>query len=268
MLGLVSLWFDDPVRLATAFGLVTAGLAFALQKVITSVAGYFVIMRGRILAVGDRIVMGGVRGDVIDLTFTQTRIMEMGQPPPVQQDDPAMWIHSRQYTGRIVSVANARIFDEPIYNYTREFPFIWEEIQIPISYTADRARAEQVLLEVARGRTVGIQELGEADREELVRRYSLNQPDDLAPRVYWRLTDNWLELTVRFIARDRGIRALKDAMSRDILAGLEAAGVGIASATFEIVGLPRLGVALEDGAAATAAAAGVRERGAPGRAST
>lgn len=60
--------------------------------------------------------------------------------------------------------------------------------------------------------------------------------------MYYRLTDNWLELTVRFVVRDRGIRDVKDAMSRDILAGLEAVGIGLASATFEVVGLPSLRV--------------------------
>src|SRR4051812_12649263 len=111
-LGLFSIWFDEPARLATAFGLMSAGLAFALQRVITALAGYFIILRGDVFNVGDRIVMGGVRGDVIGLTFMQTKIMEMGQPPPVQTDDPAMWVKSRQYTGRIVSVSNAKIFDE------------------------------------------------------------------------------------------------------------------------------------------------------------
>ncbi|HEX2641064.1 MAG TPA: hypothetical protein VHL50_10850, partial [Pyrinomonadaceae bacterium] len=45
ILGILSIWFDDPARLTTAAGLVTAGLAFALQKVITSIAAYFVILR-------------------------------------------------------------------------------------------------------------------------------------------------------------------------------------------------------------------------------
>lgn len=99
LLGLVSIWFDDPTRLATGLGLVTAGLAFALQRVITAVAGYFVILRGRTFNVGDRITMGGVRGDVITLDFIQTTIMEMGQPPAVQNADPAMWVRGRQYSG-------------------------------------------------------------------------------------------------------------------------------------------------------------------------
>src|SRR5690242_3051542 len=92
ILGIMSIWFDNPARLAGAFGLIGAGIAFALQRVITAVAGYFVILRGKTFNVGDRIVMGGVRGDVIDLSFMQTRIMEMGQSTKEQGDAPSMWI--------------------------------------------------------------------------------------------------------------------------------------------------------------------------------
>ena len=67
--GLLEIWFDNPNRLATAMGLVTAGMALALQKLTTALAGYFVILCDRIFSVGDRITMGGVRGDVIALSF-------------------------------------------------------------------------------------------------------------------------------------------------------------------------------------------------------
>jgi small-conductance mechanosensitive channel len=248
LLGLVSVWFDDPTRLTTAMGLVTAGLAFALQKVVTAIAGYFVILRGRTFNVGDRIVMGGVRGDVIALGFTQTTILEMGQPPPVQNADPPIWVHSRQYTGRVVTVSNAKIFDEPVYNYTREFPYIFEEIRLPISYSADRARAERILLEAAGRHTIDLRELSAEALAEMARRYT-TKPAELAPQVYYRLTDNWLELTVRFIALDHGARALKDAISRDVLDKLDEAGIAIASATFELVGIPEVRVRSSDGGA-------------------
>ncbi len=124
VIGLLSIWFDNPARLGTFAGLVTAGVAFALQKVITSLAGYFVILRGNAFSVGDRIVMGDVRGDVVALGFMQTTIMEMGQPPAVQMANPAMWVHSRQFTDRIVTISNSEIFDNPVYNYSREFPYI------------------------------------------------------------------------------------------------------------------------------------------------
>lgn len=237
VLGMISIWFDDPTRLTTALGLVTAGLAFALQKVVTAVAGYAIILRGKVFNVGDRIVMGGVRGDVIALDFTRTTIMEMGQPRPVQGADPAVWVHSREYTGRVVTVTNARIFDEPVYNYTRDFPYLWEELVLPIAYSSDRDRAERILLEVAEQHTIPISELSHDALLEMQRRYLL-KPAEMKPKVYYRLTDNWLELTVRFIVKDHGIRELKDSMSRHILRLLDEAGIGLASGTYEIVGLP------------------------------
>ena len=242
LLGLVSIWFDDPTRLTTAVGLVTAGLAFALQRVVTAVAGYIVILRGNTFSVGDRIVMGGVRGDVIALSFTQTTIMEMGQPPSVQNADPAMWVRARQYTGRVVTVTNAKIFDEAVYNYTRHFPFLWEEMVLPVSFKDDRAAAERILLDVAEKHTVKLAELGSEAVAELQRRYMMESAD-VKPRVYWRITDNWLEMTVRFIVRDHGVRDVKDQMSREILTAFDEAGIGIASATYDIVGMPPIQVA-------------------------
>ena len=237
ILGLLSIWFNDPTRLATAFGLVSAGLAFALQQVVTSIAGYFVILRGSTFTVGDRISMGGVRGDVMRLGFIQTTIMEMGQPPAVQGAEPAMWVHSRQFTGRIVTVSNSKIFAEPVFNYTRDFPFIWEEMVIPITYTADRARAEAILLEAARLHATEANAMAVGKKQELQERFGV-EPVELNPRVYYRITDNWLELTVRFVVGTHRIRGAKDAMSRYIVDELDKAGIGIASATYDIVGFP------------------------------
>ncbi len=83
VLGVVSIWVTPDTDLSTGVGLVTAGLAFALQQVVLSLAAYFVILRGDTFGVGDRITLGGVRGDVVRLGFLKTTIMEMGQPPAV-----------------------------------------------------------------------------------------------------------------------------------------------------------------------------------------
>jgi small-conductance mechanosensitive channel len=238
VVGVISIWFDDPGRLGTAAGLVTAGVAVALQRVITSFAAYFIILRGRIYTVGDRITMGGVRGDVVALGFMQTTVMEMGEPPAVQDAPPATWVHARQYTGRLVRVTNDKIFDAPVYNYTRVFPFFWEEIHLPIKYSDDRNLVEQVLLEAARKHTAPYIEEATKASQALRDGYTLPEEIDLGPSVYYRLTDNWLELTVRFVVPERGVRGIKDAMSREILRGLDAAHIGLASGTYEIVGFP------------------------------
>jgi small-conductance mechanosensitive channel len=239
VVALLSIWFDDPQRLTTGLGIFGAGLAFALQRVVTALAGYVVIMRGNTFTVGDRITMGGVRGDVIALTFTQTKIMEMGQPPAVQGADPAMWVQSRQFTGRIVTVTNDKVFDEPVYNYTREFPFIWEEMMVPIPYRADRQRAEEILLSSVARFAAPLDRESEPVQQALARRYFLDV-NDLTPRVFYRLTDNWLELTVRFVVRDHGVRDLKDAIARAVLKQFEDASIEIASTTYEVARLPTI----------------------------
>ena len=239
ILGVLSIWFNDPTRLATAFGLVSAGLAFALQQVVTALAGYFVILRGDTFTVGNRISMGGVRGDVMRLGFIQTTIMEMGQPPSVQGADPAMWVRSRQFTGRIVTVSNSKIFSDPVFNYSRDFPLIWEEIQIPITYEADRERAEAVLLEAAGLYAKEGNEMAQEQKEALQAQFGVD-PVDLDSKVYYRITDNWLELSLRFVVGTHRIRGAKDAIYRHILKEFDKSGIGIASATYDIVGLPPL----------------------------
>jgi len=226
ILSVMSIWFDSPARLASVIGLIGAGIAFALQRVITAVAGYFVILRGKTFNVGDRIMMGGVRGDVIGLTFMQTRIMEMGKSPREDEGDEHSWVRSRQFTGRIVTVTNDKVFDEPVYNYTREFPYIWDELSLPVRYAGDYGKAEQLLLDGARKHALTRDKIGDEELRRLKDRFGI-ELEQIDPRVFWRLTEDWLELTVRFLAPDHGIRPIKDEISRNTLAGLEKAKIAI-----------------------------------------
>jgi small-conductance mechanosensitive channel len=250
LVGLSAIWVQDVGRMATMAGLLTAGIAIALQRVITSFAGYLIILRGKSFTVGDRVTMGGVRGDVVALGFMQTTVLEMGEPPDEQADAPATWVRARQYTGRLVRITNDKIFDTPVYNYTRDFPFVWEEMHLPIKYTDDRAKAEEILLDVARRHTEPIMRQAAPGLARLRKLYAVDDGTDMEPKVYYRLTDNWLEMTLRFVAPVRGVRHLKDGMSRDIMKGLDAAKIGIASGTYEIVGVPPIKVQLVSDAAA------------------
>lgn len=234
--GVLSIWFDQPSKLVTGLGLFSAGLAFALQQVILSIAGYLLILRGDIFTVGDRIEMGGVRGDVIGLGFIRTTILEMGRSPGEDEGN-GSWVRSRQYTGRIVTVSNGSLFTEPVYNYTRDFPFLWEEIMVPIPYTDDRRAAEQILMDAAQRHTVDIDRVNAEVLQRMQRRYIM-PATDLEPAVFLRMTDNWIELTVRFAVPATGIRKIKSDMTREILDAFEAKGITVASATYDIVGLP------------------------------
>ena len=112
---------------------------------------------------------------------------------------------------------------------------------IPIPYRADRRRAEAIVLEAVHAHAETLDRRSDPVRRALERRYFINL-DDTTPRVFYRLTDNWLELTVRFVVRDHGMREIKDAIARTVLARFEADGIEIASATFEVARLPALRV--------------------------
>ncbi|HZR22317.1 MAG TPA: mechanosensitive ion channel domain-containing protein [Vicinamibacterales bacterium] len=241
---LISIWFDDPTRLTTAAGLIGAGLAFALQKVVTAFAGYLVILRGKTFTVGDRITMGGVRGDVISLGFLQTRIMEMGEPPSAQSDGSPIWVRARQHTGRIVSVTNDKVFDEPIYNYTREFPYMWEEMKVPISYQTDRHLAEHILLDCAREVTDEVVKQAGPAGKAFEKRYFVNM-GEFDPRVFIRITDNWIEMNLRVLVPIHGVRYYMDELARLVMERFDHAGIGIASGTYAIVEFPKVKVELE-----------------------
>ena len=236
ILGVMSIWFDSPARLASVVGLIGAGIAFALQRVITAVAGYFVILRGKTFNVGDRILMGGVRGDVVGLTFMQTRIMEMGQSPR-EETDSRSWVHSRQFTGRIVTVTNDKVFDEPVYNYTHEFAYIWDEISIPVHLHQDFEKAERIILDASERHARTAQRLGETEVVRVRNRFGIDV-GEIDPRVFWRITENWLELTVRFLGPDHGIREIKDQITREVVSGFRQAGIMIAAVRQEAVTIP------------------------------
>ncbi len=238
IVALLSIWVADAGRFASIAGLITAGIAVSLQRVLTSFAAYLIVLRGRIYTVGDRITLGGVRGDVVRVGFMQTSVMEMGAPPQSQNGNPDTWVAARQYTGRLVSVTNDKIFDNPVYNFTREFPYMWDEMKFPIKYGDDYQRAESILLAAARRQTDEYVEKAKPALEKLRERYVLALEIALEPTVYLQLTDNWIELTLRFLAPVHGVRAIKDAMGREILAGLQEAHLEIASSTYDIVGFP------------------------------
>jgi small-conductance mechanosensitive channel len=113
-------------KMAVVFGVAGAGIAFALQEVIASLAGWVAISFGNIYNTGDRVQLGGIKGDVIDIGMLRTTMMEIGQ-----------WVNADLYNGRIVKIANSFVFKEPVFNYSGDFPFFWDEITVPIKYGCD-----------------------------------------------------------------------------------------------------------------------------------
>jgi hypothetical protein len=88
--------------------------------------------------------------------------------------------------------------------------------------------------------------LSEPALHELERHYFIRR-SEIKPTINIRLTDNWIEMAVRFVVEDHGIRETKNRISRDILEGLGREKIGIASGTYEVVGMPPIRVDIESG---------------------
>ncbi len=231
----ISLTTKNLADYSVIIGLFTAGLAFTLQELILSVAGSFYIFFVRVYKPGDRIEINGIKGDVIDVDSIYTTLMEIGE-----------WVSSDNYSGRIVKISNAFVFKGPIKNYSLDFPFVWDELDILITYGSDVELARQIILNNATTLLSDYTKNSEAKWEEMVERYYIENAT-LEPSLVVTLTDNWIALNLRYITdykRRRNTRhQLFDHIQRSVF---ETGGkVTLASATLQLLKIPALDINLK-----------------------
>ncbi len=223
------IWLGPSSNISVAMGILGAGIAFASQETIGSFAGYLSIVLSGIYRIGDRVCIGDVTGDVLDIGILRTTVMEIGQ-----------WVRAEQYTGRVVTIANRAIFSDPVFNYTQHWPYIWDEITLPVTYESDWRRAAEIVLSHGQQYSEEFQASAEATLDQVRRRFPI-QTTSVAPSLYVVMTDNWIELTMRYVVEVRKRRAVMADLHRELLEHFEREpAISIASATFEIVGFPPL----------------------------
>jgi small-conductance mechanosensitive channel len=208
---------------STFFGLLGAGFAVALREPLLSIAARISISAGRMYGVGDRIEFQGMAGDVIGLGVFYTRMLELGN-----------WIHGDQATGRIVQFPNSSIYQNPVYNYTRDFAYIWDEVALPITYASNADTAKEILLAVGREYTAKFVSDAEGQLQHLRDNFFL--PDlNLEPTVFTRITSNYIELRMRYLVDPRRRRVASSYLYEHIFRGVRAAeGIDIGSDTMDL----------------------------------
>jgi len=230
---LITVVFSDRLgNLTVAFGVAGAGIAFALQEVIASIAGWAAISVGGFYSVGDRVQVGGITGDVIDIGILRTTVMEIGE-----------WVKADLYNGRIVRIANSFVFKAPVFNYSADFHFLWDEITVPIKYGSDYHLAREILHSVTINQVGGYIPHAKSDWDKMVRKFMIEKAT-VEPMVTMLANDNWIEFTVRYVVDYKKRRSTKDQLFTKILESLESTNgkVSLASATFQLVEAPVLNV--------------------------
>jgi small-conductance mechanosensitive channel len=222
-LGLAIVFSDRLGRLSVVLGVAGAGIAFALQEVITSVAGWIAVSLGGFYKVGDRVELGGIRGDVVDIGFLRTTLFEVGE-----------WVDGDLYNGRVVRVANSFIFKEPVVNYSGDFPFLWDELQVPVRFGSDVDKA-RALLQAATDQVCADYET-EATTiwKELQRKYPLEDAST-KPMITLAFDHNWVTFTLRYAVRFDRRRRTKNLLFEKILSSIESTPeVTVAASSLEI----------------------------------
>jgi len=234
----ITIVFKDRLGgLTVAIGIASAGIAFALQEVIASVAGWIAISAGGFYNPGDRVQLGGSKGDVIDIGILRTTLMELGE-----------WVESDLYTGRIVRIANSFVFKAPVFNYSGDFPYLWDEIKIPVKYGSDHRLARSILEEVIADMIPANTTANVKAAWKVMFKKYLIEDARINPVVSLVLTDNWIGFTVRYVVDYKTRRLIKDQLFTRILDefAMTEHRVNIASTTIQLTEAPTLNVKLEN----------------------
>jgi small-conductance mechanosensitive channel len=227
---LAVMFVDELGGLTVALGVAGAGVAFALQEVIASVAGWVAVSFGGFYRVGDRVQLGGIKGDVIDIGVLRTTVMEMGQ-----------WVQGDSYNGRIVRVANSFVFKEPVFNYSGEFPFLWDEIVLPIRHGSDVQAARELIQQAADTLVGDYARAAEVAWKPVTQRYLIEKAS-VQPQVSMAFDANAILFTLRYVVDYKSRRPTKNALFTRVLEAVAASQgrVAVATSTLDIEKLPPL----------------------------
>ncbi len=233
----LAIFSDSLGQFTVIFGVVGAGITLALQDIIASLAGWLAISLGRFFDPGDRILIDTTLGDVIDISLLSTTIMECGD-----------WVSSDLYNGRIVKIPNNRVFKSSVVNYSTDFPFLWDELVVPIRHGSDRTLTQHILQQAANTVVGDYTPFARQAWERLFRRY-LVESASVDPLITLRVTENWLEYTLRYVVDYKQRRAKASRLFQFIMDEIDRSEgrVAIAARPIHLVQTPPLDVHVVNG---------------------
>jgi len=185
------IWIKGIDSVATFLGLASAGLAIAMHDTIANVAGWLFIIWRKPFAAGDRIQIGEIAGDVIDIRLFQFSVIEI-----------ANWVDADQSTGRIVHIPNSKILRDSLANYETGFEYIWHEIPVLITFESDWEKAKAILDGIARDKAEPLSDGVQTQIQRAAMKYLIHFTK-LTPIVYTTVKDCGVLLTVRYIVKPR-----------------------------------------------------------------
>ncbi len=205
ILALLNIWIDKIDSVGTFLGLVSAGLAIALQVPIVNLAGWLFIVIRKPFEVGDRIEIGEDSGDVIDIRFFQFTINEIGN-----------WVDSDQSTGRIIHIPNGKVFRDSQANYNQGFSHVWNEIPVLITFESDWKLCKRILTEIINKHAEELSFSAKRRLLEASKKYMIFY-SNLTPIIYTAVKESGVQLTIRFLSLPKKRRHTEHIIWEEIL---------------------------------------------------
>ena len=206
----VSVLAGDIRALLGSVGLVGLALSWALQTPIESFTGWLLNSFQGYYRVGDRIQVGDVFGDVYAIDLLSTTVWELGGP-----ERPGV-VHAEQPTGRLITFPNNEVLTGTVVNLTRDFPYVWDELIVPVANESDLGYVLQLLRGLAT-ELLGANMTGPArDYEALLRKVRLETSVADAPEVYVSLADAWTNVSIRYLVHARQRRKWKSLLAERV----------------------------------------------------
>jgi small-conductance mechanosensitive channel len=200
-----AVWLPAFEQFGAFLGLFTAGLAIALKDPLTNLAGWFFIVFRKPFVVGDRIQIGNHSGDVIDIRLFQFSILEIGN-----------WVEADQSTGRIIHLPNGKVFLEAQANSSTGFDYIWNEIQVLVTFESNWIKAKSILQDIANNRAVSLSSTAEKEIFEASKNFMIYYKHT-TPIVYTKVKASGVQLTIRYLCNPRKRRGSENEIWEDIL---------------------------------------------------
>lgn len=207
LIGMV--WIDAFRHLGAFFGLLSAGIAIALKDLLANMAGWAFILFRKPFVVGDRIQVGQHRGDVIDIRLYQFSILEIGN-----------WVDADQSTGRVIHIPNGKVFTEPQANYTQGFDYIWNELEVRITFESNREKAKSLLEAIVNKVNASTQVAAQQQLKEASKLYLIHY-QYVTPIVYTHVVENGVKLVVRYLCEAHKRRGTESELWTMILEAFE-----------------------------------------------
>lgn len=198
------IWLAGVDTIVTYFGLLSAGLAIALQDPIVSLVAWIFIVWRRPFVVGDRIEVGDIMGDVIDIRVFAFSLLEVGNR-----------VNAEQSTGRIIHIPNGTVFKESLVNTHQGYPYIWHEIPVMVTFESDWEKAKSILNTIIHDLAPDVKE-GIRRYEKRTDRFVISY-SNIEPTVYTSVADSGVLLTIRYLVEPRRVRGIEQSIWEAIL---------------------------------------------------